>query len=86
MLVKMYKLYCEVCSWKKDVESLEGFNKFTFPDVQSKIPVLEDGKIKQTPFKTRKEKIKCPNCGRLVKINGKNITPRNKASLNGPPV
>ncbi len=70
MTKKTYKLYCEICNWSMITEDYSQMNKIEYTPIQKNIPFYdqEQKKTIETDPKKRKEKIKCLNCGRLVKI------------------
>ena len=75
MSKKFYRLYCEICNWKKvtdgSAESMEGLHEIT--STQSDIPGgvpkhdPETNQITQRPHQKRQRTFRCPNCGRPVR-------------------
>ncbi|GAF90871.1 unnamed protein product [marine sediment metagenome] len=70
MSKKLYKLYCEICNWKKitDGTDVAGMFEMKQSPVPTTIPKQDPITKKTIESKTKKRphKFRCPNCGRAI--------------------
>lgn len=68
MMSKIYRLFCEICSWKRitDGKDLDDLTTIKRSKIQRGIPKIDPKtkKIMEPKWKTLPKKFKCPNCGR----------------------
>ena len=68
---RWYKLYCDSCGWKKDVQEdfFPQMKEAKFQPLQGRIPKWDEEKRKTVTFPSvpRTRQFKCPKCGRLVR-------------------
>jgi len=70
MSVKLYRLYCEICNWKRitdgsDIQDLMELKTSPIPRGIPKVD-LETKKVVQPKSKDQIKKFRCPKCGRVV--------------------
>lgn len=70
MANKLYRLYCEICNWKKitDGKDVDGILEIKTSPIPGGIPQLdpETKEIKTSKSKKQPKKLRCPKCGRVV--------------------
>jgi len=70
MSKKYYRLYCEICNWKKvtDGSEIDGLVEVKTSPVPGGVPKFDPIKNKTITPKSIKQlkKYKCPKCGRVV--------------------
>ncbi|MHA2046006.1 MAG: hypothetical protein ACW99G_14535 [Candidatus Thorarchaeota archaeon] len=70
MSVKLYQLFCDVCSWKRitDGSDVKDLHEYKTSAIQKHIPKLDPvtKKVVNSKFRNPPRKFRCPSCGRPV--------------------
>ena len=70
MTEQYFRLYCEICEFKKDVKSdfFAGLTEVKVKPLPGGVPKMdpESGEVFVPPTKERLRRFKCPQCGRVV--------------------
>ena len=69
MAKKVYRLYCEICNWKRvsDGSDLDDLYEIKKAPVPGGIPKLDENKkIVEKKSKSQPKKFRCPQCGRSI--------------------
>jgi len=69
MTEKVYRLYCEICNWKRisDGSDLDDLYEIKKSPVPGGVPELDENKkVVEKKSRPQPKKFRCPKCGRSV--------------------
>ncbi len=73
MSIKKYTIYCEICGFLRITDGSQSEDKalkeIKRGKIQRNLPTLnEEGKTEESKFLTQPKMVKCPKCGRGIRI------------------